>query len=86
MKYHTLKNTNKNEKTNELLKTIDKGNKMETKLISISNYENSTLNIYEIPLEIAESETDIIEEYIFEELNFNLSNIEWFILDRIIYN
>ena len=59
---------------------------METKLISISNYENSTLNIYEIPLEIAESETDIIEEYIFEELNFNLSNIEWFILDRIIYN
>tara|TARA_R100000081_G_C4702279_1_gene108268 strand:+ start:55 stop:312 length:258 start_codon:yes stop_codon:yes gene_type:complete len=41
MKYHTLKNTNKNKETNELLKAIDKGNK----IIKIYRYKNYDFQI-----------------------------------------
>ena len=52
------------------------------KQIAISNYENSTLNIYNIPDNIVQSEE--YEKWITEILGYKLSNIEWFIFKEIV--
>tara|TARA_R100000664_G_C2702146_1_gene102087 strand:- start:156 stop:323 length:168 start_codon:yes stop_codon:yes gene_type:complete len=46
--------------------------------LSISNYEDGTLNIYLIPL------MDDYETYITDVLGYSLSNIEWFIFNSIV--
>ena len=54
------------------------------KLLSISNYENRTLYIYDVPNDFETSED--YEEHITEVLGYRLSNIEWFIFDEIVHN
>ena len=54
------------------------------KRLSISNYETSELLIHNIPSSIDTDNWKEIEEYITEELGYNLSNIEWFVFVAIV--
>ena len=53
------------------------------KRLAINNYETSSINIFDIPKDVNIKDSEQLESYITERLNFSLSNIDYFIFTRI---
>ena len=54
------------------------------KSLAINNYETSSINIFDIPKDVNIKDSEQLESYITERLNFSLSNIDYFIFTRIV--
>lgn len=54
------------------------------KRLAINNYETSNINIFDIPKDVNIKDSEQLESYITERLNFSLSNIDYFIFTRIV--